>query len=245
MRSLLFLAFMVLVSCKPSTSSFTAQQIIDKSIVAAGGDRIINSYISFEFRNRLYSARRNNGAYSYERVFKKDSSTIKDVLYNDGFERYINSELVQVADSMAPRYSNSVNSVHYFSVLPFGLNDGAVYKKLIGTVKIKEIEYYKIKVTFSEEGGGKDFDDVFLYWIRKDNFKTDYIAYKYFTDGGGMRFRDIKDESIVNGLRFVNYNNYKPIDKSLDFMNIDKVYESNQLKKLSEIILENVDVEFF
>ena len=244
MRSIILLAIVVLASCKPNTSEFTAQQVIDKSIVAAGGNKIANSNISFVFRKRIYIAGRNNGSYSYERITRRGLETIKDVLSNDGFKRYKNSELVQVADSMVPRYSNSVNSVHYFSVLPFGLNDKAVSKKLLSDITIKGIDYYTVQVTFSEDGGGDDFDDVFLYWVQKSNFKLNYLAYKYSTGKGGMRFRDIKNESIVNGLRFVNYNNYKPKDPKMDFFKIGKAYNEGQLDKLSEILLENIKVTF-
>ena len=72
--------------------------------------------------------------------------------------------------------SNSVNSVHYFSVLPFGLNDKAVSKKLLSDITIKGVDYYTIQVTFSEDGGGDDFDDVFLYWVQKESFKLNYLA---------------------------------------------------------------------
>ena len=245
MRTILLFAILAFAACKPNKVELTAQQIIDKSIIASGGDKITNSNISFVFRKRMYNARRNNGAFTLERITMRDAIAIKDVLSNDGFKRYKNSVLISVPDSMVTRYSNSVNSVHYFSVLPYGLNDNAVYKKLLSNITIKGVDYYKIQVTFSEDGGGEDFDDVFLYWFRKDNLQLDYLAYKYFTGKGGMRFRDIKDEKVVNGIRFANYNNYKPKDKNLDFHTIDKAYQDGQLEKLSEIISKNIEVTLF
>ena len=110
--------------------------------------------------------------------------------------------------------------------------------------KIKGKEYYKIQVTFSEDGGGDDFDDVFIYWFNKETFYLEYLAYKYHTNGGGVRFRDVKKENLVNGIRFVDYNNYKPMDKNIDFNTIDKLYEEGKLKKLSEIVLENIKIKF-
>ena len=77
------------------------------------------------------------------------------------------------------KFSESVNSVHYFSILPYGLNDRAVQKKLLGEVKIKGDNYYKIEITFSKENGGVDYDDIFIYWIKKENFKIGFVAYKY------------------------------------------------------------------
>ena len=116
---------------------FTAQQIIDKSIIASGTDKVSVGSVAFDFRKRNYTATRNNGKFSLVRITKNDSTVTKDVLSNSGFERYVNDEFVIVPDSMATRYSGSVNSVHYFSVLPFGLNDAAVKKKFLKETTIK------------------------------------------------------------------------------------------------------------
>jgi hypothetical protein len=244
MKKLIFaLALIViLISCKQETQPI-AQDIIDKSIEVTGGNIIKSSTISFDFRNKHYTAIRNDGMYQYERRFTDSVRKIKDVLSNDGFKRFVNNELVEVADSMIPRYSSSVNSVHYFSVLPYGLNDTAVHKTYLEEVTIKEKKYHKIKVTFSEDGGGKDFEDVFVYWINSENSKTEYIAYSYLTDGRGMRFREAYNECYVNGIRFVDYKNYKPINKDADLFDLDRLFENNELKLLSKIENKNIVVE--
>ncbi|MGG6231367.1 DUF6503 family protein [Tenacibaculum sp. SDUM215027] len=237
MRYLYISLLLLVVSCKPK---FTAQQIIDKSIEYSKLNEIGNATISFNFRKNYYKATRSNGTFELVRTIKNDSATIQDVLSNENFRRFVNDSLVELTEKDKNRYSNSVNSVHYFSVLPFGLNDKAVQKKLLEPVTIKGKEYYKIRVTFAEEGGGEDFDDVFIYWFAKDSFQVDYLAYKYHTNGGGVRFRDVKEEKIVNGIRFVDYNNYKPLNKDIDFYTIDELYENGALKKLSEIVLNDI-----
>ncbi|WP_299157875.1 DUF6503 family protein [uncultured Tenacibaculum sp.] len=240
MRYIYAIVMLFLVSCKPS---YTAQEIVDKSIENSKLKVLKNASISFDFRNKKYQADRNNGVFEFIKTEKKDSLNIKDILSNNSFKRYINGNLIELSDKKQKAYGNSVNSVHYFSILPLGLNDKAVYKKILGKVKIKGKEYYKVEVTFNENGGGTDFDDVFIYWFFKDNFQLDYIAYKYHTNGGGVRFRDVKKETFVDGIRFVDYNNYKPLEKDIDFYMIDKLYEEGKLKKLSEIILENIKVK--
>ena len=112
-------------------------------------------------------------------------------------------------DSIANVYANSVNSVHYFANLPYGLNDPAVNKEFLGEVAIKDKEYYKIKVTFDQKGGGKDYEDIYLYWFNKETFKPDYLAYKFYVDGGGIRFRVAYNERYLGGIRFVDYENYE------------------------------------
>jgi hypothetical protein len=128
-------------------------------------------------------------------------------------------------------------------VLPFGLNDKAVQKKLLASSTINEKEYYKVEITFSEDGGGEDFEDVFIYWIGKDDFLIDYLAYSYHTNGGGKRFRVLKEQCVKNGIRFVDYYNYKPLEESIKLIDIDKAFENNQLKKVSEIVLKDIEVQ--
>lgn len=238
MKYLFFFLIAISSSCNTSKPNFTAQNIVDKSIIASGVNKVSNSKVTFKFRDKSYKAIRNNGVFNYSRSF----DSIKDVLSNDGFKRYINNELVELSDSLASKYTNSVNSVHYFSVLPFGLNDKAVFKKLLPHTTIKDKQYYKIEITFSENGGGVDYEDIFIYWINKETFLVDYLAYSYHTNGGGIRFRELKEQCNINGIRFVDYHNYKPSNKSIKFLDIDKAYEKGNVEKVSEIILEDIEV---
>ena len=156
----------------------------------------------------------------------------------------MNNKKIVVHDSMKPRYSASVNSVHYFSTLPYGLNDKAVNKELLEEVFIKNNTYFKIKVTFNQEGGGEDFEDVFVYWINKETYKVDYLAYSYQDPGEiGLRFREAFNERYVNELRFVDYKNYKPNKSNITIFELDDLFEKGQLKLLSKIELKNITVD--
>ncbi|WP_397446648.1 DUF6503 family protein [Polaribacter sp. R77954] len=238
MRYFYFLLLIFIISCKPAEKKLTAQQIIDHSILTSNSNKVASSEIMFRFRDKSYKAFRKNGKFELSRSF----DSVVDVLNNDGFRRFINNKLIEIEDSTAFVYANAINSVHYFSVLPFGLNDKAVHKKLLTSSTIHNKEYYKVEITFSEDGGGEDFEDVFIYWIGKDDFLVDYLAYSYHTNGGGKRFRVLKEQCNVNGIRFVDYYNYKPKNNKIELVNIDKAFENNQLKKVSEIILENIKV---
>ena len=244
MRYLPFLYLFFLISCSQLEPNLTAQQIIDKTILYSGADKISNSKITFKFRDKSYMAIRSSGNFQLSKSFLKDSALINEVVTNKGYERSVNTEVVKVADTMVSRYSNAINSVHYFSVLPFGLNDKAVHKRLLKPTTIKGKEFYKVEVTFSKNGGGEDFEDVFIYWIGKEDFLIDYLAYSYHTNTGGKRFRVLKEVCVKNGVRFVDYHNYKPLSKTNSLVNIDKEFENNQLKKVSEIILKDIEVQF-
>jgi hypothetical protein len=241
MKQIIFFTItcLIVVSCKLNNSNFDAQKIIDKSIIASGSDKISSSTLKFDFREYNYKAIRNNGMFSLERNFYKDSVFYRDVLSNRGFQRFMNNNPVTISEINSKNFSESINSVHYFSILPYGLNDKAVKKDFLGIVNIKGENYFKIKVSFTKDGGGIDYDDVFIYWIHQADYLIDYLAYSYKSNGGGIRFRDIKNSKIVKGVRFLNYNNYKP-KRSIKLENIDTEYLNNQLIKISEIEIENI-----
>ena len=233
-----------LISCNQETKTLTANEIIDKAIEKSGGENFENSDIQFTFRDIKYSSQRKNGLFEFTRSFTDSLGEVKDVLNNSGFNRFINSEKVVLADSMATKYSNSLNSVHYFVQLPFGLNDSAVQKDLVGETKIKGNEYYIIEVTFNQDGGGSDHDDLYMYWINKQDFTIDYFAYKFYSGEGGIRFREAYNPREIGGLRFVDYKNYKVQPwKSVELKSLGEMFENNKLEFLSDIKTENISVD--
>lgn len=241
--SLLLILSLLLLNCETQPNTLSADTMIQKSMEDSGVNKLNSSILSFDFRDIHYVAIRANGSYEFQRIQKDSSNVVRDILNNKGFERFINDSLVVVPDSMATKYASSVNSVHYFAVLPYSLDGKAVNKTYLGDVKIKDKTYYKIKVTFNEDGGGEDFDDVFIYWIHSENSKIDYLAYSFKEDDGiGLRFREAYNERYINGVRFVDYNNFKPKDKTSKLENLDVLFNENQLELLSKIELENISL---
>ena len=244
MKQLLTLfSLIILFSCNEKDEALNAQNIIDKAIDVTCNGNCEHANIDFTFRNKRYKINRNGGNYRYERISSDSTGTTTDVLTNTGFTRKKNNNAISVSDSMAVKYSNSINSVVYFAQLPFGLNAPAVKKELLGEVPIKGEEYYEIRVSFEEEGGGKDFEDIFVYWVHKENFTVDYFAYQYEVDGGGIRFREAYNPRVVNGIRFADYNNYKPENLDVSLSNLDVLFEKGELKLLSKIETESVSVQ--
>ncbi|MBT8305259.1 MAG: deoxyribose-phosphate aldolase [Bacteroidia bacterium] len=243
MRNIIILVLSTLIISCNNKDSLSAEEIVDRAILEAGGDRIRKSKIEFDFRDMTYCAVRGKNEFKLERMSIKDSMATIDILSNTYFLRIINDKDIELADSIKLKYSNSVNSVHYFSVLPYGLNDGAAKKRLLGETKIKDNRYYKIEVTFEEEGGGTDFDDIFVYWVNPKDFHVDYLAYEFHVDGGGVRFREAKNKRRINGVLFMDYNNYKPSDKDVSVYDLDSLFEDSRLEFLSSIELKNINVE--
>lgn len=233
-------AFLLMYSCQKQPS---AQEVIDQAIEVAGGDAYLESIIEFDFREVHYKGRKNKDGFKMSRLFSKDTVKIYDAMTADVFVRTINGENVELEDSMVNKYRNSINSVFYFALLPNGLNDEAVQKKYLEKVSIKEKNYHKIEVTFKQEGGGDDFDDVYVYWINTQTNKIDFLAYSFEVNGGGLRFREAYNERYVNGIRFVDYINYKADPNKVDVYGLDEMFKKNQLEEISRIELKNVSVQ--
>ncbi|WP_242535606.1 DUF6503 family protein [[Muricauda] lutisoli] len=245
MRKLLIPLMLVFaIGCKQEPKKeLTVQEIVDNSIADSGGKLFNDHKVTFDFRDKSYVSENVDGQRVFKRISDLDSITIMDVKRGNDFERYMNDSLVMVHDTMAVKYANSVNSVHYFVRLPYGLNDGAVNKELLGKETIDNKQYYKVKVTFDQQGGGDDFEDTYLYWFDIDSFKPNYLAYDFHVNGGGQRFRKAYNERYVNGIRFVDYENYKPKNDGTDILEIGQLYNQGELELLSKIELKNITVE--
>ncbi|MEH6408771.1 MAG: DUF6503 family protein, partial [Leeuwenhoekiella sp.] len=186
---LIIVLAVITVSCGRSKDE-EAINIMNQTIERAGGEVTANAKINFKFRDHYYSATRQSGRYSLEKCENPSCSGTRDVITNDGFKRYVKGKEIKLPDSLKTKYGNSVNSVHYFAMLPFGLDASSVHKEMVGESQIKGEWYYKVKVTFDENGGGDDFQDEYMYWINKTNYTIDYLAYNYEVNEGGTRFRE-------------------------------------------------------
>jgi hypothetical protein len=237
---LIFFLAILIISCNSNLTD--PQKIIDKAIAASGGDKYLDATISFDFRDRHYVSTRKDGLYTYERI-TKDSVTTHDFLSNDGFRREINGSAVEVADSMKVKYTASVNSVVYFALLPYGLNDASVKKRFLRETQLEGKEQYVVEITFGEEGGGEDFEDVFIYWIDKKDFTIDYMAYSFEEGKGiGYRFRKAYNPRKVNGITFFDYINYQPTVETT-ITQLEELYTKGELKELSKIEILNIEVK--
>ena len=258
MRFFLFLIVFLFVACQNQQSPET-KEIITKRPLLSKSDSIINasnmlynmkklekSKVSFLFRDFEYTANFDDGLYKYTRKFiAENGDTIFDVLTNSAFERFVNSEKTEVSEEKAKAYSNSINSVFYFFLLPQKLNDPAVKKEYIGKTSINSKDYHTIKVTFQPIGGGEDHEDEFMYWFETSTFKMEMFAYNYQTNGGGIRFRTLKNDTVSAGITFQNYYNLKPNSLTTPLDSLPFLWTKNQLDTLSVIENKNIMVTLF
>lgn len=243
MKYINFLLILVLfIGC--GEKNLTVDDVINNTVEAYGGEKVFNSIIEFDFREIHYYAKYHNYQFSLKRIFSDSTGHIVDELNNEGFIRLRNDSTILLDEEWTGKYSRSVNSVIYFFRIPFVLKDPAVHAELIGESFVEKTDYYKIRISFSEEGGGEDFDDSFVYWVNKENFFIDYMAYSYSTDGGGKRFRKAINPRVIDGLRVVDYINYKPQDAQVPIEDYDTYFFENGLEELSRIVNENVSIEY-
>jgi hypothetical protein len=239
--SFLILSFTVfgLGACQ---EKLDAQAIVSRSIEAHGGKHYENSAIEFSFRDREYRVHRDGGVFNYERIFTDSLGRFHDFLNNDFFVREMDGQHFRLSEKDSLAHSNSLNSVIYFALLPYFLNDPAVYKTMLDDVEIDGENYYKIKVSFSPEGGGVDFEDEYVYWFNKDGFTLDYLAYSFHVNGGGSRFRKAINRREVNGITFQDYINYTADTTLEDIAKFDELLMAKSLKEVSIIDIKNIVV---
>ncbi|MGB3850696.1 MAG: DUF6503 family protein [Tunicatimonas sp.] len=237
-----------LIGCQPAaekgTSSHPAQRIINQAITAHGGEALSSAHISFNFRKKHYEAVLDQGQFTYQSTGTDSTGAqVHDVLTNEGFTRTVNGQSVTLNSEDQQRFGNSLNSVVYFVLLPYPLNDPAVSATYLEEASVRGEPYHKIRVTFSQAGGGDDFDDEYIYWIHQDQHTVDYLAYSFEVNGGGTRFREAYNTRVVNGIRFDDYINYESTVDNFALADYDQLFEAGQVKELSRIDTENIEVK--
>ncbi|MFC6267824.1 DUF6503 family protein [Frigoriflavimonas asaccharolytica] len=216
-----------------------ADSIVNAAIEAHGGDLYKKADYTFSFRDKKYHFKNNDSEYEYSSEMMKGDSMIKDVKINNDFTRFVNGKKLDLNAEDSGKYGESLNSVIYFATLPYKLQDASVNKKYIEETTIKGKKHDVIEVTFGKDGGGKDFDDEYQYWINKETHKIDYLAYSYHVNEGGVRFRVAYNSRVVDGITFQDYENYEAAINT-PLKDLAALYEKGKLKEVSKIVTENV-----
>ena len=250
-NSLTFIVLVVFIACsnppkkekvsEPILQEISkADQIIEASIQAHGGELYDKAYYQFVFRGNLYSFNNDKSAFEYEfKGLNKEGDSIHTLLTQNKVQVWMNNAKLELNEKEKLSYSDNLNSVIYFATLPHKLGDNSVNKLYEGTTTIFDRNYEVIKVSFKQEGGGTDFDDEYYYWINAETMLIDYLAYNYHTNGGGVRFRAAYNPVKVEGIHFQDYVNYK-VEVGTKLEKLPFLYEKGMLQELSRIETENI-----
>ncbi|CAM1345486.1 DUF6503 family protein [Tenacibaculum amylolyticum] len=253
--AILVVSFIAVVSCKTEKKPVVKEQetvevveekpiskgdsIINLAITAHGGNKYDSASYKFTFRDKEYTFTNNEDKYKYTVKRNKDNQEIVDVLDNGAISRTVNGETTELSDRDKGRYKESLNSVIYFATLPHKLKDKAVNKEYKGKTTIKGEEYDVVEITFNKDGGGKDFDDEYYYWINTKTHAIDYLAYNYSVNNGGVRFRSAYNRRVVDGIIFQDYINHKA-EVGTPLADLPALFEKGALKEVSKIKTENI-----
>jgi hypothetical protein len=225
-----------------SSQKSRAEMIIDSAVAYHGGSRYDSLELSFRFRDRIYDVSRQNGKYQYSVTYSDSNGIVKREIRNEGYAEFLNDLPITLSSKDSVSRAASVNSVIYFVLLPGPLQDPAVNAAFNGIQRLKDKEYYEIEVRFHEEGGGEDFEDVYLYWFDREDYSMDYLAYSFYEDDGGTRFREAYNTRRINDLILQDYLNFKgPSPDSLG--QISELFRKKQLDTLSRIEVSSIHIQ--
>ena len=222
----------------------TAEGVIRRAVAVHGMEDLNGVDMAFRFRERDYTIRLDGGTYQYTRSFTDSTGAlVRDELRNDGLTRYRDGEAVSLTPKDSAAYAESVNSVRYFFLLPYGLLDPAVNAELLDTTVLGGNVYDRIRVTFDRIGGGSDYEDVYHYFFDRESGELDYLAYTFLADDGGIRFRKAVNQRRVGGVLTQDYVNYGLDGNDRDIEHAAARYRAGELPELSRIENTSVRIE--
>ena len=228
---------LIVTSCSDKRSGdVKAISIVNACIEAHGGKNYRDMDISFDFRQFRVHLKQDGGTFLYERTTRDSiNNEVHDILTNDLFTREINGKKQNLTQKDSDKYKEGLNAIAYFVLLPYKLSEHAVNLKYLGETVIENKKYDKIGVSFNAEGGGKDHQDEFCYWINQETHTMDYLAYA----SGGPRFRKAIKREKVAGVVMQDYENFEVLDSTLATFNYDKAFTAGKVKLLSKIEQQN------
>jgi hypothetical protein len=252
---ILFLPLAILAGCQTNTDSTSAEVSadsdpmsqgeawIEKAVAAHGSEALKNAEISFDFRGKDFFVQKDGHDYYYQREYLDSTGArVIDQVWPDSMFRTIDGKRPLLTPKKRDAIKESIHSVVYFALLPQALQDPAVQASYVDEMRVLGKPYHRVKVTFSEENGGTDYQDEYMYWIHDESNTIDYLAYNFQVNGGGARFRAVIQDTLVANVRFQDYKNYKPLTDRKALLGLDNLYEKGELELLSTIALNDLEV---
>lgn len=241
----LLAATLLALGCGPPDPEAAAgRAFVERARAVHGAAVLDRATVRFTFRGDAFEVVRDGGLFRYTRAFRDTTGAlVRDVLDNDGLRRERNGRRVDLDEDAYREAETVLNSVVYFALLPYNLADPAVRPRALGPDTVRGQPYERVEVTFLQEGGGRDWQDRFVYWIHAERGTMDYLAYAFHTGEGGTRFREAVDVRTVGGVRFADYLNYVADPDTFRLEAYPRLLEAGRLLLVSEVRLEDVRVE--
>ncbi len=237
---------LLLGACQSPNSSPSAAAVIDSARAAHGASVLNRAVVTFDFRGDAYRTRQDGGVFHYRRAYTDSlGRAVTEGLTNDGPYRVVEGDTVSLTPSERASVETTVNSVAYFALLPAPLGDQAVQPSYSGRDTIDGVPYHRVRVTFRQEGGGADWEDVFVYWFRAGTYDMDYLAYAFGqgpNEEAGTRFREAYNVRRRGGVRVADYHNYTADTLTAGQMAQYPDLLKKDVERVSEIEVDSVQV---
>ena len=225
-----------------------ALALLDAAREAHGSAALDRAEVSFRFRGTPFVLRRDGGAFRYARTLTDSlGRTVEEVVDNDGAHRFVDGADVPLAPDEAARLATAVNSVAYFALLPAPLADPAVRARSLGPGRVGDQAFDRVEVAFAQEGGGADWEDRYVYWLRPDG-RIAYYAYSYEPNPAnasrtetGTRFRVLTGEQRVGGVLFQDWRNLTA-DTVGTLEAFGDAHGAGRTFRVSDVVLDSVRV---
>ena len=246
------LAALALAACeRPAPQGDTeALALLDRARTHHGSALLDDATVRFTFRGTPFVIERDGGRFRYARTLTDDRGrTVEEVVDNDGAHRFVDGEEAPLTADGAARLTTAVNSVAYFALLPAPLADPAVRARLLTPDRVGGEDYDRVEVTFAEDGGGADFQDRYVYWLRQSDGQVGHYAYTYEVAPGdtartatGTRFRVPIRTWREGGALFQDWRNLTA-DSLADLADFGDHYDEGRVIEVSTVVLDSVRVE--
>ena len=257
MRCLL-LACLVLAACTAPApegpqGDADALALVERLRARHGVEALDRAEVTFSFRGTPFTAWRDGAQFRYARQRVDEAGRrVEEVVDNAGTHRFIDGQKVELTEDEAGRVHTAVNSVVYFALLPYALADPAVRVRALGPDSVAGRAYDRLEATFAQEGGGTDWEDRYVYWIRQPDAGAtlDFLAYSYAPTPGdtsrnetGVRFREVIGAQDVGGVRFQNYRNLTADSIGpRDLERFGDLHDAGRTRPVSDVVLDAVRV---
>ena len=226
-----------------------ALALLDRARTHHGSAVLDRAEVAFSFRGTPFTVRRDGGRFRYARTLTDSlGRSVEEVVDNDGAHRLVDGAEVPLGADDAARLTTAVNSVAYFALLPAPLADPAVRARLLTPDRVAGEDYDRVEVTFAREGGGADFDDRYVYWLRRTDGRVGHYAYTYAPTPGdtsrtetGTRFRVPTASRRVGGVLVQDWRNLTA-DSAGALERFGDLYDAGRTIDVSEVVLDSVRV---
>ena len=253
MRGALLVLLAALAACEApapaATGDAEALALLDRARSHHGAAVLDRAEVTFSFRGTPFVLRRDGGRFRYARTLTDDAGrTVEEVVDNEGAHRFVDGVAVPLDPAEAGRLATAVNSVAYFALLPAPLADPAVRARRLRPDRVGGEDYDRVEVTFAQAGGGADWEDRYVYWLRQSDGQIGHYAYTYEPTAGdtsrtetGTRFRVPLGARRVGGVLFQDWRNLTA-DSAGTLERFGDLYDGGRTFRVSDVVLDSVRV---